>query len=370
MTPNPHGQASISLDAPPQRILLVRLSAIGDIVFASPLIEAFRTTYPHADLAWLAQPNCAPLLREHPELDEVIEWPQPRLRLLLARRHWRALRRELAALRQALQARRFDLAVDLQGLLKSALPTRLTGAPRRLGLDSREASACLMTQVIRTPRPDPRIGSEYRVLAERLGLACGDFALRIEPGAAARAQAEAMIARAGLQAGFVLLCPFTTRAQKHWFEAHWVALVRRLRQPLSQGGLAWPVRCLGAPADRAAATALAQAAGEPLDAWVGATSLPVAMALIERADLVIGVDTGLSHMGLAARRPTVLLFGATRPYLETGFPQARVLYHPRPCSPCRRRPRCDGRFDCMADITPQQVLATAREVLNTSPQEF
>lgn len=347
----------------PQRILLVRLSAIGDLVFASPLIDSFRAAYPRAYLAWLVQPGCAPLLRAHPGLDAVIEWPQPRLRALLAQGQWRALIQALSAQRHRLHARRFDLAVDVQGLLKSALPTRLSGASQRIGLDSREGSGWLMTQVIRTPSPDPRIGSEYRVLAEALKLPLGDFAMRVEPGETARAQAEAMIAQAGLHAGFALLCPFTTRAQKHWFEDRWIDLARQLRQPPDEGGLGLPVRMLGAPADRKAAARLAQAAGEPLDIWVGATSLPLAMALIERARLVIGVDTGLSHMGLAARRPTVLLFGATRPYLDTGRPEARVLYHPRACSPCRRRPSCNGRFDCMGDIESEQVLAAARSAL-------
>ncbi|WPL18865.1 Lipopolysaccharide heptosyltransferase 1 [Thiorhodovibrio winogradskyi] len=342
-----------------ERILLVRLSAIGDIVFASPLIDAFRAAWPRAHLAWLVHPACASLLAHHSALDAVIEWPQPRLRALLAERRFGALRRELLVLGRELRARRFDLAVDLQGLMKSALPTRLTGAPERIGLDSREGSALLMTRVIRAPRDDPRIGSEYRALADALDLPIGDFAMRIAPGTKARAQAEDMIRQAGLERGFALLCPFTTRPQKHWFEDRWAETAVRLSRPCADGGLGLPARLLGAPGNRPAAARIARAAGLPLDAWVGETSLPLAAALIERASLLMGVDTGLSHMGIAAKIPTLLLFGSTRPYLETGRAEARVLYHARDCSPCRRRPSCDGRFDCMRAISVDQVLASA-----------
>ena len=66
----------------PRRVLLVRLSAIGDLVFASPLIASARHRYPNAHLAWLVQPECAPMLRHHPDLDEIIEWPLGRWRRL------------------------------------------------------------------------------------------------------------------------------------------------------------------------------------------------------------------------------------------------------------------------------------------------
>ncbi|EIC20289.1 glycosyltransferase family 9 protein [Thiorhodovibrio frisius] len=354
----------MTAEAGPERILLVRLSAIGDIVFASPLIDAFRAAWPQAHLAWLVHPGCASVLVHQPALDAVIEWPQPRLRALLAERRFGVLRRELMRLGQELRAQRFDLAVDLQGLMKSALPTRLTGAPTRIGLDSREGGGLLMTRVIHSPRNDRRIGSEYRVLAEALDLPLGDFAMRLAPGAEARARAEQLIRRAGLSDGFVLFCPFTTRPQKHWFEDRWAELAGRLSRLAADAGIGLPVRLLGAPDDRAAAQRIAQVAGAPLDAWVGETSLPLAAALIERASLLIGVDTGLSHMGIAAQIPTLLLFGATRPYLKTGRAEARVLYHARDCSPCRRRPTCDGRFDCMRAIDVDQVLLAARALLD------
>jgi len=338
-----------------RRILLVRLSAIGDILFASPLVASFRRAWPEAHIAWLVQPECASLLRHHPDLDEVIEWPYPRLR-----QHWRTghpltLLRETRALIAELRERHFDLAVDLQGLMKSALPVRLSGAAERVGLGSREGSGRLMTRVVDKGPNDLRIGSEYLHLARMLDLPMDGFDMALHIVAEDAAAAEALIAEQRLEAGYVVICPFTTRPQKHWFAERWITFARRLK---AETGL--PVAILGGPGDRVSAAGMARAAEHEMVDLSGRTSLLSAAALIERSRAVIGVDTGLSHMGIALRRPTLLLFGSTRPYLDTTRPEAQVLYHHRSCSPCRRRPTCGGAFHCMRDIEVDEVLDALR----------
>jgi len=89
-------------------------------------------------------------------------------------------------------------------------------------------------------------------------------------------------------------------------------------------------------------------------------------AVIKNAALMIGVDTGLTHMGTAFMRPTVALFGSTCPYLITASPATRVLYHPFPCSPCRRSPTCSGEFPCMADITVAEVMENSVQLLESA----
>ena len=340
--------------ARPRRILLIRLSAIGDIVFATPLIGAFRRAYPQAHLAWLAQDTYCALLRGQPGLDQVISWPYGTIRRLAREGHWLALLGRLARLTAELRGERFDLVVDLQGLLKSALPAWLTGAPRRIGLGGREGGRLLLTEIIPRDRAaaDPRIGSEYRFLAETLGLPVDELRMRLVIPPSASETAAALIADQGLAAGYLVICPFTTRPQKHWHADRWAGLAKRLRAEL---GLA--VVMLGGPADRGAAAALTAAADGAIVDLVGRTSLPEAAAMIQRSRLLIGVDTGLSHMGIALERPTLLLFGSTRPYLDTGRADARVIYHPMDCSPCRRRPTCDGAFHCMAAIDIDEVMA-------------
>lgn len=343
-------------------ILLVRLSAIGDIVFASPIIAALRRAYPAAHIAWLVQPEYRALLDRHPDLNEVIVCPLGHWRRLLHERRLGELGSSVRTLRGVLRERRFDLAIDLQGLLKSGALAWLSGAPRRIGLGSREGSRWLMTETVPRGGDPQRIGSEYLYLAERLGLPTDGFAMAVHYDEDEAAFADRLIADRGLGAGFATLCPFTTRAQKHWFEEQWTRLAARITEDL---GLT-PV-LLGGPGDREAARRIQAAASTPLLDLVGGTSLTQAAALIDRASLLVAVDTGLGHMGIALGTPSLLLFGSTRPYLVTGRVDARVLYHPLPCSPCKRRPTCGGAFTCMGLIEVDEVIAAARAVLGRVP---
>jgi len=347
---------------PPGRILLVRLSAIGDILFASPLIAAFRRAYPQARIAWLTQPEYRSLLEHHPDLDQVIDWPLRDWRTLWRARRLRTLAREIGALRGRLLGEGFDLAVDLQGLLKSAVPTYLTAAGERIGLGSREGGRWLMTRVVPRGGDPERIGSEYLHLAATLGLPLQDFAMALHYGPEEAAFAAELVAREGLTAGFAVLCPFTTRPQKHWREERWGLLAERIPNEL---GLATVL--LGGPGDRPAAGRIGRLAARPPLDLAGQTSLLQAAALIDRSALLIGVDTGLGHMGIAFGRPSLLLFGSTCPYRDTTRANARVLYHRLDCSPCKRRPTCQGAFTCMGAIQVNEVLGAAREVMAATP---
>jgi len=347
---------------PPPRILLVRLSAIGDIVFATPLIQALRAAHPQAHLVWLAQPEYRELLAQHPELDAVIDCPIGEWRALWRAGRFRELWQALLAMRETLRAERFDQAIDLQGLFKSGLLTWFTGAPERIGLGSREGSQWLMTRVLARGGEPERIGSEYRYLAEQLGLPLDAFAMHAPVTAKAANLTSQLIEAHQLQPGYAALCPFTTRPQKHWPKRHWTALADALHAEL---GLI-PV-LLGGPNDAEAAAQIAEHCTAPVVNLAGQTGLAEAVALIDRAALVIAVDTGLGHIGIARARPSLLLFGSTCPYRDTGRADARVLYHPRPCSPCKRNPTCGGTFECMSDITPAEALAAARELLAPEP---
>lgn len=347
---------------PDAHVLLVRLSAIGDIVFASPLVSALRRACPEGHIAWLVQPECSALLDQHPDLDETLICPLGHWRRLWRERRLRELAAGIGTLRQTLRLRRFDLALDLQGLLKSGLLTRLSGAPERIGLGSREGSQWLMTRTLPRGGDPRRIGSEYLFLAQTLGLPTDHFEMAVHYRAEDAEFAQEVAARERLSGGYGVLCPFTTRPQKHWIEGRWGDLATRLGAELALTPL-----LLGGPGDRAAAQRIVDAAEGPLVNLVGTTSLTEAAALIDGADLLVAVDTGLGHMGIALGTPSLLLFGSTRPYLDTTRANARVLYHPLPCSPCKRRPTCGGAFTCMQEILISEVLAAARGLIGKAP---
>lgn len=340
------------------RILVVRLSAIGDIVMASPLVGALRAAHPDAYIAWLAQPECAALLERHPQLDEVIAWPRGEWQRLWRERRLASLWSAVRAFRRELRSRRFDMAIDVQGLLKSGLLAWLSGAPERIGLGSREGSRWLMTRVIPKGGDPQRIGSEYLYLAQRLRLPAEHFTMQVAVDAEDRRKAAEFTAPLATEDGYAVVCPFTTRPQKHWFEERWIALAGRIRSEL-----ALPVIVLGGPGDVEGAQRIVSAAQEGIVSAAGRTSLREAAALIEGASLLVGVDTGLSHMGIAFGVPTVALFGSTVPYLETTRSNARVIYHALDCSPCRRNPTCNGAYTCMREISVDEVLDVARAVM-------
>lgn len=100
---------------------------------------------------------------------------------------------------------------------------------------------------------------------------------------------------------------------------------------------------------------------------MGDTSLSECAAIISRSALVIGVDTGLTHMGMLSPTPTFALFGSTIPYRRVPKPVDRIFYKALPCSPCRRHPTCGQRFDCMRDIGSAEVLDQAVTMLASRP---
>jgi heptosyltransferase-1 len=120
---------------------------------------------------------------------------------------------------------------------------------------------------------------------------------------------------------------------------------------------------VGGPGDRTRGEGIAADSEGRAVNFAGRTRLDQCAALIRSADLVIGVDTGMTHMGIAMNRPTLTLLGSTDPYYETGTASGRVLLHRLPCFPCYRRPTCGGEYTCMRLHTVDGVLAAAQDLL-------
>jgi len=353
------------LPTPLRTVLLVRLSARGDIVFASPLVRAFRRTHPQVKLVWLAESHVKDLIENHPELDEVIVVPRHRWKRLWKERRLRILFGEVRELVRELRNRDFDVAIDLQGLFRSGIMTYLSGAPVRVGLGSKEGSGAFMTQVLSRIEGDRRkISTEYRYLAERAGLDPGDFRMEVHLAPEDRAWAHEKVEALGLQKGYFVALPFTTTPQKHWREPRWAELMDRVGSEL---GL--PTVILGGPEDGPALGRIRDLAGSEPISLVGQTTLTQASAMVEMASLVIGVDTGLTHMAIAFDRPTVTIFGSNIPYTKTPSNRAKVVVNWLECSPCKGNPTCNGAFTCTELISVDQILEAARGVLATGEWE-
>lgn len=342
MTPPP-------LTPPPRSVLIVRLSAIGDAVFCTALADSLKAAWPAAEIDWLGQAELAGLLEGHPALEEFVAWPKRDWLGWLRTGRWTRLAGSLRDLRRRLRAREYDLVIDAQGLAKSRVLARLAGGRRRVGFPSREGLDFLVHEVLPREGEPGAFAREYRALAERLtGRPSVPGRLPLRPPGDA-------------EAPFVALLPFTTRPQKAWPARYWTELARVL-----VAGGAGRVVVFGGPGDRDAAQAMF--AGTGVENRAGLTTLAEALAGVQAARAVVGVDTGLAHAAAVSGRPVVVLMGASVPYArgpEGG--RVKVLREPLACSPCGRAPTCAGRFDCMVAIPPARVLEALAALADEGP---
>lgn len=343
-----------------KKVLVVRTSAIGDIVFALPFAKALKETYPDAKLSWLVDKGNQPLLATSPYVDECITIPASEWKSLWDSGQKFKVIQEVLAFGRTLKERQFDVAIDLQGLLKSGIFVWLSNAKQKIGLGSKEGSQWFMNQIIpRSGDPD-RISSEYLFLAEQLHFKDGAFEFLMSPDPTAEQSALEKLAQLNLAPqNYVVFAAFTTRPQKHWFSDAW----EKLAQLVYDETKLTPV-LLGGPADGPASEQIASNAPSIVN-LVGKTKLAEAIAVIKNAKALIGVDTGLTHMGIAFNIPTVALFGSTCPYTNTTRDNAKVIWLHLPCSPCKRKPTCNNRFDCLRQITPEMALNTLKDVLRS-----
>lgn len=344
------------MNASVKNILVVRMSAMGDIAMASPVLQSLKLLYPNAKISWAVQPEFADVLRGHELLDEVLIVPKGKWKKAFQSFQWLSLWQEIRLFKRHLREKEFDLAIDLQGLAKSGVIVKWSNAKRKIGLNSREGSQKWMHQVVDGSAVDGAlIGSEYQAMAQFLGDMRANFPMHL-PTKLNTPNWENLKKQLG--DSYLVFCPFTTRPQKHWFNLSWqqLAKILPLGAQVPAGEKApFNIVILGGPGDIEAAEALMQSMSENVVNLVGKTSIQEAIAVIRHSVGVIGVDTGLTHMGIAESKPTLALFGSTLPYSNTRFDKAKVLYHKLDCSPCRRNPTCEGRFDCMRLLTPEIV---------------
>ncbi len=263
------------------RILVVRLGAMGDIVHTLPAAATLKHSFPHCRLAWVVEPRWAPLLEGNPFLDEVILLERTTLAGLIASG-------------RRLRAGRFDMAVDFQGLMKSALVASAARPDRILGFHQtqlRERLAGLFYSHY-TLAKAAHVVDRNLELAAATGASSLLHAFPLPPGAPEGALPEG---------AFVLACPFAGWTAKQWPLAYYAELAARLKQEL---GLALVVN--GPPQAR-----------EQLETVAGAVVHTSGVAglldALRRAVAVVGVDSGPIHLAAALGRPGVAVYGPTDP---------------------------------------------------------
>ena len=294
--------APLFADAKSPRILLVKTSSLGDVLHNLPVVSDIVRHFPGAQIDWVVEESFAALPRLHPAMRNTIPVAVRRWRgKLLSAATWR----EIAAFRSALAAQPYDVALDTQGLLKSAL--LMCGAQGlRCGFDRDSAreplAASLYQRTFTVATGQHAVERNRQLAAQALGYVLEESAdYGIQPPSITR---PAWLA----DAPHAVLLHATSRADKLWSEANWIALGRYLREKNIRCVLPW-----GSEAEHARSLRLAEAIPDAIAP--PRLNLNEAAALLGGARAVIGVDTGLAHLAAALGVPTVGIYTATDPAL-------------------------------------------------------
>ncbi|MFQ5520255.1 MAG: lipopolysaccharide heptosyltransferase I [Candidatus Methylomirabilia bacterium] len=333
------------------KIAIIKLSSLGDVIHALPVAHALRRSFPSSHLTWFVEARVRPVLNDHPDLDEVVAVDTKKWRQLIwtvsgAREVWESL----GALRLRLRDIRFDVAIDLQGLVKSGLLTAFTAAPLRIGFTlarCREPLNVLFTnRRVRPPGEAVHVVEEYLSLLTPLGVEDGRPVFHLPQSSVAEHAIDAFLAEQGLKPKdrLVALNPGAGRPQKCWPLTHFRRLAERLA---TEAGCR--VLVLWGPAEMGLASVLGEGM-MPRPVLAPPTGLAELTALFRRCSLVVAADTGPLHLAAALGTPALGLYGPTRVRRNGPYGQR-----------CRTLQSPDGS---MATLAPDQAFSAAVELLD------
>ena len=366
------------------KILLIKLSAVGDVVHTIPVLNKLRRRYPMAQLDWLVTPAIAELLRHHPAITQIIEfereaWSTP----------WRLTPfSSFARLAAKLRAASYDLVVDMHGQFRTAVLTFATGAPARIGFDrprarvwdasprkfpeqarkhawqgAREGSWVAYTHHIPVPTLDLHAVDRYLNVGPILGLDSEpvDFSFPIPQSAVS--WVEALLAEHGADgAEIVIMAPGTIWETKHWGSEKFAEVAGHF---LSKG---LAVILIGSQRERVVCEEVAALAPGVID-LAGMTALSELAALIRRSAISITNDSGPMHLAVALDRPVVSIFGPTDPVWIGPYRRTNAVLHADlECSPCylRKLKDCHHNHACMLGVSASVVIERAERILSAN----
>jgi len=318
-------------------VLILRLGAMGDVLHALPAVEMLRRSFPDLTIHWLVKPHWMPLLTGNPHIDQLIPYRRDSFR-------------RLTELRSSLRSERYDIAIDLQGLIQSAVLAILSGAQHRIGYGRHAVRERLATYMYQTQvEPVARhIAERHMEVVEALG--------------AKRSQVECWLPE-GEEEGslpdgpFVLACPFAGWTSKQWPLEYYEELAAMLKQ---EWGMPLILNIMEKEKPR-------------VDSLRGVlahcSSIRGLIHITRKATAVVGLDSGPLHLAAALDRPGVALFGPTDPMRNGPYPhrpsRLRVLRVPDAPTSYGREPEITSSMRALA---PGMVFEALREVLHPTDE--
>ena len=368
------------------RILLIKPSALGDVVHTMPVLVKLRARYPRARIDWLITPENAEIVRCHPALSNVV---------LFARRDFskkgrkgRAILDFLDLLKQ-IRGAKYDLVIDMHGQVRSAFFSLISGARVRIGFDrpikrtltisaehdlknvpnhgwrgAREGSWIAYTHRIPIPTLDVHAIDRYLWVGELLGFDDNPPDLAIHLSSKTVSDVERLLKERGVDASqpLVVLVPGTIWETKHWTIEGFAGVARHF---LREG---FAVALAGTKRDQPRCRQIAATAPGTCD-LSGQTTPADLAALIRRAEVAVTNDSGSMHVAASLGKPMVSVFGPTNPVHIGPYERPEsVVRVDLPCSPCnyRRLSQCPFGHACMKQVTSTMVVERVRNILSTA----
>ena len=336
------------------KILIIKLSAIGDVVQTLPALEAIKRTFPDSEITWVVEEPAAGILEGHPLINRLlISQRSAWLRLLKNPfTAWQGLSSIIRFVR-ILRSITYDIAIDFQGLLKSGVIIGIARAGRKIGFDrTREFSYVFLNERLPAYDIEKHALERYLDIAKYLG------AKDVLPACALSIEQEQEKINRRMQAvkspgrRLVIMNPGARWTTKLWPEKNFAELADRLIQEKNV-----TVIFSGGPEDRRMIErilSLMKHGG--IENWAGQTTLKELAALASASDLFITTDTGSMHLAAAVGAKVLALFGPTAPWRTGPYgPSNTVVRSGIDCSPCFQR-TCEKNVQCMAGITVEDVM--------------
>lgn len=350
----PERQASAIDAATVRRILIVKLSSIGDVVQALPVASALKDATPDLHIAWAVDEWTSALVAGHRAVDRVIVLPSP-ARAVRRPRGWLPL--AASAIRE-LRRDSYDVVLDLQGLARSAIVSAIARSRVRITRARPREGAHLVSRSVALPARPVHAVEEYLAVARFAGAPLGPpgFDLPVDPKSIR--SVDDRLRREGIDASrFITIAPSSSNRSKEWPLDRWVPVTQSLADFA-------PVVVVGTHDRRARHAGLARGADRPVIDLTGETTLGELVALLRRASVHVTHDSGSGHIAAALGVPVVAVFGGVDPERMAPYGQAhRVLSHRELCGRFCPAYCVYGRL-CLNAVRTDEVVAAARQAFD------
>jgi len=347
---------------PPKNILIIKLSAIGDVVHSLLFLEALRNGFPDARIDWVVEEDASRIIEGHPGIDRVMvsrrkSWGREVLR---ETKGPFSVLKEVSVFLKNLRARKYDLVIDLQGLLKSGILTGLSRGVRKIGMGgAREGGWAFLNERPVTVDYNQHAVDRYLKVAEYLGCGSAPAKGAIPIIGSEEEEIDQVLDASGLgESPLVAINPMAKWKTKLWDPERFAAVADKIRDEFH-----CDVIFTGSGHDREVIERVTRLMKGDVLNLAGQTSLKGLAYLYGRCRALVSTDTGPMHMAAAMGCPVVALFGPTAPWRTGPYGRGhRVIRTDLDCSPCFKR-RC-RHMSCMKDISVAQVLAGVGEILD------